>query len=598
MNMILRARRAVITLSLTLCLFTINAYAGTGCATIFSNTYPGSMTDDNAGCQTCHETAGGGPFNLYGADLRSNGANGAGFNCSVGDFAAALVAVESLDSDNEGNSNLAEILADAQPAWCDPANSATCSSSNGTPPNTVLDPAPQNQVPVADAGGPYSGEAGTEQIQFDGSGSFDDDGDALTYAWDFGDGNTGTDVMPTHTYATAGTFTVELVVNDGTDDSSPSTAQATITEPVINIAPIADPGGPYTGQPGQAVDFDGSASSDPNDDPLTFSWDFGDGALGSGVNPSHVYAADGTYTVTLVVNDGELDSPVASTTAEIATPPANSAPVADVGGPYAGETGVAITFDGSGSSDVDGDALTYTWDFGDGATGDGEMPMHSYAAAGTYTVTLVVSDGEFASDPATSTVDVTDPVEQSEGEVLYNADCLACHGDPWDGPAVDDMLAGLRRVAGSRSCNIEGSIYGTSVFPNGVPEMQFLQGLGAAEMEAMAEYLNSQETTGEQRYVSTCAGCHGNDGSGGRTGEDVRGESAHETWEAIQEESEMRYMACMPRSDIDMIAAFFIGDDNDDDDDGSGRKSNGGSMSWPFLLALAFAGWIARRRAT
>jgi PKD repeat protein len=335
----------------------------------------------------------------------------------------------------------------------------------------------------------------------------------------------------------------------------------------MNLAPTADTGGPYTGEPGQVVSFDGSASSDPNDDALTYAWDFGDGAMGDGVSPSHAYAADGTYTVTLVVNDGELDSPAATTTAEIATPPANSAPVANAGGPYNGETGVAITFNGSASSDVDNDPLTYTWDFGDGTTGDGEMPMHSYAAAGTYTVTLVVNDGEFTSDPATSSAEITDPVEQSEGEALYNTNCLACHGDPWDGPAVDEMLAGLRRVAGSRSCNIEGSIFGTSVFPNGVPEMQYLQGLGAAEIEAMAEYLNSQETTGEQRYVSTCAGCHGNDGSGGRTGEDVRGESAHETWEAIQEESEMRFMACMPRSDIDMIADFLGGHDDDDDSD-------------------------------
>ena len=65
--------------------------------------------------------------------------------------------------------------------------------------------------------------------------------------------------------------------------------------------------------------------------------------------------------------------------------------------------------------------------------------------------------------------------------------------------------------------------------------MQFLQGLTEAEIYAIAEYLNSEETSGEQRYVTTCAGCHGNNGAGGRTGEDVHGESAEETWEAISE---------------------------------------------------------------
>ena len=258
-------------------------------------------------------------------------------------------------------------------------------------------------------------------------------------------------------------------------------------------------------------------------------------------------------------------------------------------------------FDGSASADPNGDALAYAWDFGDGSLGNGVSPSHAYAADGVYTVTLIVNDGEFDSETATTTADIVTPVEQTDGEVLYNANCLGCHANPWDGPPVDETLAGIRRVAGARSCNVEGSIFGTSVFPNGVPEMQYLQKLGAAEIDAMADYLNSKETTGEQRYVTTCAGCHGNDGSGGRTGEDVRGDSAHETWEAIEEESEMRFMACMPRSDIDMIAQFLgarsgpIDDDEDDDDKES--KSGAGSTSLPLLVLLAAVSLIRRRRA-
>jgi len=229
---------------------------------------------------------------------------------------------------------------------------------------------------------------------------------------------------------------------------------------------------------------------------------------------------------------------------------------------------VIVNFDGTASSDPDGDALMYLWDLGDGTLADGVMPTHAYGAAGTYTITLIVNDGEVDSAVATTTATIADADIQSDGAALYEANCVACHGDPWAGPAVDESLPGLRRVAGARACNIEGSIFGTSVFPNGVPEMQYLQGLGESEIALIAEYLNSTDSSGEQRFITTCAGCHGNSGEGGRVGEDVHGDSAEETLEAIAEEEEMRYLACMPRSDIDAITDFLMGFDDDFDDDG------------------------------
>ena len=365
----------------------------------------------------------------------------------------------------------------------------------------------------------------------------------------------------------------------------------------MNIAPTANPGGPYTGEPGTAVAFDGSMSSDPNGDPLTYSWDFGDGAMGDGATPMHAFAAEGEYIISLTVTDDQNASSTATTMAMIAIPPANSPPTADAGGPYRGETGADIAFSAAGSSDPDNDTLAYSWDFGDGTAADGVAPSHAYATAGSYRVALLVSDGEFSDEAVTEAV-VSDPADPGDGYALYEANCLACHGDPWMEPAVDEALSGLRRVAGARSCNISGSIFGTSVFPDGVPEMQYLQGLGEAEIEALAEYLNSKDASGEQRYVTTCAGCHGNDASGGRTDEDVYGESAAETWEAIEEEREMRYLACMPESDIASIASYLAGMDDDDDDDrvsaDTSRHRGGGSSDLPFLLLLAAVG-LARR---
>jgi PKD repeat protein len=173
------------------------------------------------------------------------------------------------------------------------------------------------------------------------------------------------------------------------------------------LPPIADAGDPYTGEAGVAIRFDGSGSSDP-DGPkskLKYSWNFGDGSTGSGKGPSHIYAAKGTYDVTLTVTDGSgMVSEPATTTATVSPP--NQKPVANPGGPYTASPGVAVQLDGSKSEDPDGNTpLTYAWNFGDKKSGTGATPSHTYAKAGTYTVTLTVKDAKgLSSSPVTTTV--------------------------------------------------------------------------------------------------------------------------------------------------------------------------------------------------
>lgn len=89
-----------------------------------------------------------------------------------------------------------------------------------------------------------------------------------------------------------------------------------------NTAPVANPGGPYLGAIGIDIDFDGSGSSDPEDDDLNYAWDFGDETTGSGVAPTHNYVEAGIYDVCLTVNDGALDSNPVCTIAVIYDPSA------------------------------------------------------------------------------------------------------------------------------------------------------------------------------------------------------------------------------------------------------------------------------------
>lgn len=236
-------------------------------------------------------------------------------------------------------------------------------------------------------------------VAYDASASSDPDGSIAQYAWDFGDGTTGTGTPATHSYAAGGTYTVKLTVTDNEGATAVSQQQVTVVAP--NVPPVA--GFTFTQGPnsGPAVAVDATSSTDPDGGTLTYAWTFGDGTSDTGVTASHTYAASGDYTIGLTVTDNRGGANSTSQTVHVVIP--NSVPVPAFTFTKAGLT---VSFDASGSTDGDNDPLTYSWAFGDSSNDSGKTVQHTYAATAetTYSVTLTVSDGK---DSASTTQSVT-----------------------------------------------------------------------------------------------------------------------------------------------------------------------------------------------
>lgn len=167
-----------------------------------------------------------------------------------------------------------------------------------------------NQGPTA----AFSSQVDNLTAQFDSSGSNDPDGSIASYAWDFGDGSTSTQANPSHVYADPGTYTVRLTVtdNDGATSSTQDTVVTTSPAPTARFTSSVS---------NLTVQFDGSSSSDPDGSVASYAWDFGDGETGTTATPTHVYAAPGSYDVTLTVTDDDAGTDSVTRTVTVSDPP-------------------------------------------------------------------------------------------------------------------------------------------------------------------------------------------------------------------------------------------------------------------------------------
>lgn len=228
---------------------------------------------------------------------------------------------------------------------------------------------------------------------------------ALTYTWDFGDGNTSTNQNPSHTYLALGVYDVSLHVTDATgcSDSVTKTGFVAIEDLVADFnSNVTD------GCVGQAVQFTDISTSNPSN----WIWDFGDGSFDSVANPLHVYTSAGIYSVSLIAsNSGSCGDTVVKTNYITIHPSPVSDFTADV--TQSCSTPLFVNF-----TDLSTNAISWEWHFGDGNTSSLQNPTHTYLTSDSFNVTLIVGNIDNCYDTLTR----ADYIKISPPQVAFDAE--------------------------------------------------------------------------------------------------------------------------------------------------------------------------------
>lgn len=222
---------------------------------------------------------------------------------------------------------------------------------------------------------------------FDASASVDEDGQILSYMWNFGDGATGEGQVVNYAWTQPGTFTVTLTVTD--DSGTGSAVQSTTKLVRVDAAPVADAGADQY-VTASVVSFDGGGSLDPDGTVTEWVWDFGDGGTATGQTPSHAYLRSGVYEVAVTVRD-DSTAPL-NTDRDTMLVTVNATPIADAGPPQTVAPGEEFIVSGRASIDPDGEISQYVWTFPDGTEATGQRASHMLTDPGLHRIGLTVYD--------------------------------------------------------------------------------------------------------------------------------------------------------------------------------------------------------------
>ncbi len=254
------------------------------------------------------------------------------------------------------------------------------------------------------------------------TGSTDDDGQIISYLWDFGDGATAEGEVVNYAWTRPGIFRVTLTVID--DSGTASALQTAEMDIRIDAAPVANAGADQY-VTATEVTLDGGGSVDTDGRITSWEWDFGDGNTGTGQNITHAYQRPGTYEVALVVTD-DSGAPL-NTDRDTMFVSINEAPIADAGPPQTVAPGEEFVVSGRASIDPDGTVSAYVWDFPDGSSVQGQRAAYAIGAPGLHRIKLTVYD-DFEGGAAEDESEVLITVNAAPTSVA-GADRLVAPGD-------------------------------------------------------------------------------------------------------------------------------------------------------------------------